>query len=96
MRVTTRYAACWLLMLLHIAVIGHCSSSSSSPPSPAVYHDYIIVGAGPAGLQLGYFFERARRDYLILERAERAGTWLLPFPISLIHKKLHFVELLWI
>jgi len=29
--------------------------------------DYLVIGAGPAGLQLGYFFARAGRDYQILE-----------------------------
>ena len=29
--------------------------------------DYLVIGAGPAGLQLGYFLARAGRDYQILE-----------------------------
>ncbi len=33
-----------------------------------IYHDYIVVGAGPGGIQLGYFLEEAGRDYLVLER----------------------------
>ena len=33
------------------------------------FHDYIVVGGGPAGVQLGYFLETAGRDYRILERA---------------------------
>lgn len=42
--------------------------------------DYIIVGAGPAGLQLGYFLGKAGRDYLILERNERPGSFYEKFP----------------
>ena len=38
-----------------------------------VYHDYIVIGAGPSGLQLGYFLTRANRDYVILERANTSG-----------------------
>jgi len=53
--------------LLLVLAIHLCSSS-------AVYHDYIVVGAGPGGLQLGYFLERAGRDYVILERGVQAGT----------------------
>lgn len=38
------------------------------------YHDYIIVGAGPAGLQMGYFLDRASRDYVVLEAKDSAGS----------------------
>ena len=55
-------ASCVLLLISEL-----CSSA-------AVYHDYIVVGAGPGGLQLGYFLERAGRDYVILERGARAGA----------------------
>jgi len=37
--------------------------------------DYLIVGAGPAGLQLGYFLGKSRRNYLILEAADRPGSF---------------------
>jgi thioredoxin reductase len=42
--------------------------------------DYIIIGAGPAGLQLGYFLEQANRDYLILEAGSQPGTFFRHFP----------------
>ena len=35
--------------------------------------DVVIVGAGPAGLQMGYFLTRANRDYLILEKGNGSG-----------------------
>jgi thioredoxin reductase len=41
---------------------------------------YLIVGAGPAGLQLGYFMDRARLDYHILERADGPGDFFRTFP----------------
>jgi thioredoxin reductase len=47
--------------------------------------DYLIVGAGPAGLQLGYFLERAGRSYRILEAGPSPGTFFHTFPR---HKKL--------
>jgi len=37
------------------------------------YHDYMVIGAGPAGLQMGYFLDRAGRDYVIMERGSVAG-----------------------
>lgn len=47
--------------------------------------DYLIIGAGPAGLQLGYFLEKANRNYLILEAGEKPGTFFQKYPI---HRKL--------
>ena len=41
---------------------------------------YLIIGAGPAGLQLGYFLDRAGLDYQILERADSAGAFFQSFP----------------
>ncbi|XP_059476682.1 FAD-dependent oxidoreductase domain-containing protein 2-like [Neocloeon triangulifer] len=43
-------------------------------------HDYCIIGAGPAGLQMGYFLEKSGRDYVILERAETAGSFFSRYP----------------
>ncbi|MGH8652238.1 MAG: NAD(P)-binding domain-containing protein [Gammaproteobacteria bacterium] len=44
------------------------------------YHDYLIVGAGPAGLQMGYLLEQAGRDYLILEATPSAGAFFAEQP----------------
>ena len=41
--------------------------------------DYLVIGAGPAGLQLGYFSEKAGRSYLILGGGPHAGH-VLPRP----------------
>src|SRR6185369_4063812 len=49
------------------------------------HHDYLIIGAGPAGLQLAYYLERAGRDYLVLEAGDGAGTFFKKFPR---HRKL--------
>ncbi len=47
----------------------------------SIRRDYetIVVGAGPAGLQLGYYLERAGRDYVVLERGE-AGEFFKSYP----------------
>ncbi len=47
--------------------------------------EYLIIGAGPGGIQLGYFLEKSNRNYLILEAGETAGTFFKNFPR---HKKL--------
>lgn len=38
------------------------------------YH-YCVLGAGPAGLQMGFFLSKARRDYIILERNSGPGSF---------------------
>ncbi|KZN48729.1 NAD(P)-binding domain-containing protein [Pseudoalteromonas luteoviolacea] len=50
-----------------------------------VEHDYVIIGGGPAGLQLGYFFSRDLKNYLILEKADKAGAYFDKYPV---HRKL--------
>ena len=42
--------------------------------------DYLIIGAGPAGLQLGYFLARAGRAYQILEAGPAPGMFFRTFP----------------
>lgn len=42
--------------------------------------DTLIIGAGPAGLQLGYYLERSGRDYLILERGTAPGAFFSVYP----------------
>jgi thioredoxin reductase len=42
--------------------------------------EYLVIGAGPAGLQMAYFLEQAGRDYLVLEAGSAAGTFFATFP----------------
>jgi thioredoxin reductase len=42
--------------------------------------DYLVIGAGPAGLQLGLYLQQAGRDYLILEAGPTPGTFYRTFP----------------
>ncbi|SPL90511.1 Larval mesenchyme specific protein [[Actinomadura] parvosata subsp. kistnae] len=42
--------------------------------------DYLVIGAGPAGLQLGHHLHRAGRDYLILEAGPAPGQFFRTFP----------------
>jgi thioredoxin reductase len=46
---------------------------------------YIVVGAGPAGLQLSYFLQRSGADYLTLERGSGPAQFFRQFPR---HRKL--------
>ena len=42
--------------------------------------EYLIVGAGPAGLQLGHHLQKAGRDYAILEAGPVPGGFFRTFP----------------
>ena len=42
--------------------------------------DILVIGAGPAGLQLGYFLEKHGASYKILERRASAGQFFKQFP----------------
>ena len=48
-------------------------------------YDYIIIGSGPAGLQAGYFLEKYKKDYIILEKSNNNGSFFKKYPI---HRKL--------
>lgn len=43
-------------------------------------YDYLILGAGPAGLQAGYYLSRAGRRYRILEAGDSPGTFFKTLP----------------
>ena len=48
-------------------------------------YDYIIIGSGPAGIQLGYYFEDTNKNYIILEKSNKAGSFFSKYPR---HRKL--------
>ncbi|CAM3881293.1 NAD(P)-binding domain-containing protein [Vibrio aquimaris] len=45
-----------------------------------MHHEYIIIGAGPAGLQLAYYLEKSNEDYLILEKGDCSGSAFKTLP----------------
>lgn len=38
-------------------------------------YDYIVLGGGPAGLQLGYYLEKDGSNYLIIDSSEKVGSF---------------------
>lgn len=42
--------------------------------------EYLVIGAGPAGLQLGYYLKKNGRNFLILERGDAPGTFFQTYP----------------
>ena len=55
-------------------------------------HDYLIIGAGPAGLQLAALLERDGRDYVVLEAGATPGTFFRTFPR---HRRLISINKIW-
>jgi thioredoxin reductase len=53
--------------------------------SVAEYHEFIIVGAGPAGLQSAIFLQELGLDFLIIEKSQDVGYHWSNFPR---HRKL--------
>ncbi|XP_006816538.1 FAD-dependent oxidoreductase domain-containing protein 2-like [Saccoglossus kowalevskii] len=65
-----------LVLWLYMQVITiNCTANL-----PALKKDYCIIGAGPSGLQLGYFLHKAGRDYLIFERTNSSGAFFMDYP----------------
>ncbi|MEU7870552.1 NAD(P)-binding domain-containing protein [Dactylosporangium sp. NPDC049140] len=54
--------------------------------------DYLIIGAGPAGLQLAALLERDGRDYLVLEAGPAPGTFFATYPR---HRTLISINKVW-
>jgi cation diffusion facilitator CzcD-associated flavoprotein CzcO len=59
---------------------AHASRDTARTRTGGRPMDYLVIGAGPAGLQLGYFLQRAGRDYLIVEAGPAPGTFFNRFP----------------
>ncbi|MGW5555953.1 NAD(P)-binding domain-containing protein [Micromonospora sp. NPDC003944] len=43
-------------------------------------HQYVIIGAGPAGIQLSYYLQQIGADYVTLERAAEPAEFFRRFP----------------
>lgn len=43
-------------------------------------YDYVVLGAGPAGLQLGYYLQQAGRNFAILEKNPTPGEFFKEYP----------------
>ena len=57
------------------------SATGGAPGArPLVRHDYLILGAGPGGLQLAYFLQQSGSDYLVLEGAPGVGDFFRRMP----------------
>ncbi|KAJ8345117.1 hypothetical protein SKAU_G00293100 [Synaphobranchus kaupii] len=74
------------LPILYLLVAWvHCLPGNNHSANSTLHHDYCVLGAGPAGLQMGYFLSKSQRDYIILERNSGPGSFFNIYPR---HRKL--------
>jgi NADPH-dependent glutamate synthase beta subunit-like oxidoreductase len=57
-----------LIRLLLVLAFSHGQTARSDGPQDVIFHKYIIIGAGPGGLQLAHYLDSAGRDYLIIDK----------------------------
>ncbi|XP_077980798.1 FAD-dependent oxidoreductase domain-containing protein 2-like isoform X2 [Glandiceps talaboti] len=74
-----------LVTVLLVLLLPMQLFSQSPVKTPTFSKDYCVIGAGPGGLQMGYFFQQAGRDYIIFERDNTAGAFYTKYPR---HRKL--------
>jgi len=56
-----------------ILIGGNLGDSLSS-------HEYCVIGAGPAGLQIAYFLNFNKRNYVVFERNNNSGSFFNVYP----------------
>ena len=74
--------ALWLglTLLLSRANRSHASNDPPTTNTNNSSHEFCIVGAGPAGIQLSRFLQLAHRNFIVLERHEQAGSFFTKYP----------------
>jgi hypothetical protein len=53
-----------------LAAAGAGSAAAAAPPPRVTvsYKRYVVLGAGPAGLQMAHYLQSAGRDYVVLDK----------------------------
>ncbi|XP_052823418.1 FAD-dependent oxidoreductase domain-containing protein 2 isoform X2 [Octopus bimaculoides] len=63
-----------------LLVVNSLTKVDGQTQQASSHHDYCIIGAGPSGLQMGYFLEKSGRDYIIFERTNTSGNFFTKYP----------------
>ncbi|KAL0993046.1 hypothetical protein UPYG_G00102580 [Umbra pygmaea] len=77
--------SCLLIFFTLLLTPVHSFTDGNNSQNSTRHHDYCVLGAGPAGLQMGNFLSRCQRDYIILERNSGPGSFFKIYPR---HRKL--------
>eukprot|EP00756_Hemistasia_phaeocysticola_P007176 Hpha_TRINITY_DN14149_c0_g1::TRINITY_DN14149_c0_g1_i3::g.11204::m.11204 len=57
-----------------------CAATGSKAEAVEEYHETIVIGAGPAGVQLAYSLDRLGWDFVVLERSDHPGSFFDKYP----------------
>ena len=55
-------------------------SAAAAPAAAPAHARYVVLGAGPGGLQLAHYLDSAGRDYVVLEQATRPASFFERYP----------------
>ncbi|XP_040067673.1 probable cyclin-dependent serine/threonine-protein kinase DDB_G0292550 isoform X4 [Ixodes scapularis] len=70
-----------VLVVLGLAQTLHAEDrQETSADARGTKRDYCVVGAGPSGLQMAYFLQQAKRDYVVFERSNISGHFFSVYP----------------
>uniref|UniRef100_A0A4D5S014 Putative conserved secreted protein n=1 Tax=Ixodes scapularis TaxID=6945 RepID=A0A4D5S014_IXOSC len=70
------------LALLAGLVLLHCTWAQDEQrrETSTTMLDYCVIGAGPSGLQMAYFLQQSRRNYLVFEKSNMTGHFFSKYP----------------
>jgi len=71
-----------VMLALWIGAAAHPEVGAPASAPPYHDYDYIIIGAGSAGLQMGLFMQRDGAKYVIFEKAHDAGAFWRLYPVT--------------
>ena len=69
-----------LVLLALVFVLKSAAQIAEHLEENIEFHRYIVLGAGPGGIQQGHYLHSAGRDYVILERASAPSSFFEHFP----------------
>jgi thioredoxin reductase len=75
----------FIILFIILTILFFFQTRENFTDEGIINKEFIIIGAGPAGLQTGYFLNKFKKDYLILEKSNTVGNFFTKFPI---HRKL--------
>lgn len=74
-----------IIFIIFVILNNSLTNYENFTSSTNKIYNYLIIGAGPAGLQTAYFLKKYNEDYIVIEKSNNSGSFFQKFPI---HRKL--------